>query len=97
MGLLPNEFYEMDIEDFSLKSEGFLDARIWLERSLRRAVSIIYYSQPFNKTPPSVERLWPILKDAEVTEQVKVNREQNAVNTLASFIRSAQGEKKETN
>lgn len=93
MGLLPNEFYEMDIEDFSLKSEGFIDGRIWLERSLRRLGQIIQAPLVDSKAP-SMLKQWPIMKDAETIEQVKVNREQNAVTTLASFIKNAQGEKK---
>ena len=76
---------------FALKKEGFKNYRIWLERSLRRLGQIV--QAPHVKDAPSILKQWPIEKDDEIAEQVKANRERNAVNTLAQFIRNAQGEK----
>src|SRR6185369_3202378 len=91
MGISPNEFYQMDLEDYYLKVEGFTDARIWFERSLRRLAQIVQ-APHVDSRAPSMLKQWPIMKDEQTVEQIKVNQKNNSVKTLASFIRRAQGE-----
>ena len=80
MGLSPNEFYEMEIEDFSLKVEGFLDARIWLERSLRRLGQVLQ-APHVKDSAPSMLKQWPISKDNEIEAARKEMLEEQALQT----------------
>jgi len=84
MGLLPDQFYDMEIEDFSLKVEGFLDARIWLERSLRRLGQVLQAPHVDQKAP-SMLRQWPISKDDEIEKARKEMLEEQAIKTQAEL------------
>jgi hypothetical protein len=96
MGLLPKEFYEMEIEDFALKAEGFLDHKDWLEASLRRIAAIIQSGIPYEKKPPPMEDQWPMRKDKENKVRAKKRTQANAFETLKKLAKNYNNIIKET-
>lgn len=71
----------MDIEDFILKANGFLDARIWQERNYRRLAQVLQ-APHVDKRAPSMLNQWPIAKDAELKKQINQFIEKSTLDTL---------------
>lgn len=67
MELSPREFYEMTIEDFILKAEGFRNARVREERIYRRLAEFTI-APHLEKGSPSIMSMWPITDDEKLKE-----------------------------
>lgn len=81
----------MSIEDFSLKVEGFYDARIWEERCLRRLGQVLQ-APHVTKEAPSMLRQWPIAKDEETRVKAKDKTDKDNMNAADKIIKEGEPE-----
>lgn len=81
MGMSPNDFYEMDIEDFILKSRGFIDKRIDKKRDLRRLGAVLQAPLVSKQAPPMMSQ-WPIYGDDKLKKEIKRDVEEETKKTL---------------
>jgi hypothetical protein len=81
MGISPQEFYTMDIEDFILKGNGFLEGRLWLEEKIRRASEIIHRPH-VAKTSPSIMALWPMPWDKRNQQKAREHVDQQNLEAM---------------
>jgi len=77
MNLSPEDFYEMRIEDFILKTRGFQRARVREERLVRRLAEFTI-APHIAKGSPSIMALWPISLDEELKSFEEERRKQRA-------------------
>lgn len=89
IGLLPDDFYLMEKEDYWLLHRGFLNKRVYEERLVRHSVFTLI--TPHIKNPPNYTRDWPILFDDEFREQsAEYNKDRKIRVSNASLLRLAQ-------
>ena len=67
MGLLPKDFYDMELEDFLLAMQGFHDHQVFSLQMIRRQTWLMI--APHVKKPPKETDLWPLPGDKELKQQ----------------------------
>lgn len=78
MGLSPEEFYKMDIEDFHLARSGFFNKRAHDESVFRKMAAILI--SPWSKQRIDEHQLWWIKGDEE---KRKLHKEESDAKTMA--------------
>lgn len=68
IGIKPNDFYMMEREDYWLLHKGFFNKRVYDQRVLRNAVTIIL--SPWSKLSPY--QIWPLPDDDKLRAEAKM-------------------------
>jgi hypothetical protein len=69
IGLLPDNFYELDHEDYFLLKKGYFNKRVYEQRVFRRMVMTII--APWVKNMPSPYSILPLPMDDELMKEIK--------------------------
>jgi hypothetical protein len=83
MGIMPDQFYPMRVDDFNLMRRGYFKKREDQVDITRTAVAMII--SPWLKTPIDKRKLWPLNKDSEYFKEQK-ERAQKVLKSLRSGI-----------
>lgn len=102
IGLLPDNFYDLEHEDYFLLKKGFFNKRIYEQRVFRRMVMTII--APWVKKLPSPYSILPLPMDDELREEIKdyntnrgINVSEASMKILAAFKEKEENQKPKEN
>lgn len=90
IGILPEDFYEMERGDYWLLHRGFFNKREYDQQVLRNAIVLLV--SPWVKSPPNPFQIWPLPSDKKLKERMsafqrnrKIEISDKSRETLARF------------
>ncbi len=98
IGILPKDFYRLDISEYVLLRKGFFDRKINEQRVLRKVVMCVI--APWVKQMPDPYRFFPVAGDDELREWNKeqmIQVSKRAMERLRRFKELEQGQKPKEN
>jgi len=102
IGMQPDEFYNLDHEDYFLIKKGFFNRRIYDQRVMRRMVMTII--APWVSKLPSPYAVLPLPLDDELRKEIKdynlnkgINVSKESLKILAAFKEKEKNQKPKEN
>jgi hypothetical protein len=85
IGLLPENFYNLEHEEYFLLKKGFFQKRVYDQRVLRRVVMTII--APWVKNTPSPYMVFPLPLDDELRKEIKEYNANKVINISEESLR----------
>lgn len=84
IGLLPEDFYSMDVDDYWLLHKGFFNKRVYEQRVIRRAVMTVI--APWVKNLPSPYSVFPLPDDDKLQAEIREYNQKRVVSVSQASL-----------